>query len=272
MRPNKTLGQHFLKSRRALKQIVGAARIQTSGEDETTETVLEIGPGKGVLTEALLEAGARVVAVEKDQNLLPLLEEKFGAEIDAGKLTLIAGDILEIEPEKIGLKKGAYKIVANIPYYITGQIIRTFLSGTCQPTLAVLLVQKEVAARIVARDGKESLLSLAVKAYGEPRRIANVSREDFSPAPKVDSAILLIDNINKNFFTHISEETFFEILHAGFGHKRKKLIRNLETLETVADQETLKNIFADCDISENARAEDLRLEDWKKLTEKIAVA
>jgi len=270
---NKTLGQHFLKSEKVLRQIVA------TGEIVPGELVLEIGPGKGVLTRALLEAGAKVVAVEKDHALATFLEKTFEEEISTGALELIAGDILEIDVgEKIGNRE--YKIVANIPYYITGAVIRKFLSGesgenvgrrktfeTKSPSRMVLLVQKEVAERIVARDGKESLLSLAVKAYGRPRKIATIRRGDFSPPPKVDSAVLLIDEISGDFFTgKISGEKFFTALHAGFAHKRKKLIRNLEP---VAPLNKARQLFAEIGLSEGVRAENLDLETWRKLVEKI---
>jgi len=261
MKANKTLGQNFLKSRRVVWQIVKIAGVMRD------ETILEIGPGKGILTKALLETGANIVAIEKDDRLVEQLQNTFAGEIKNNQLKLVSGDVLEINAEKfetLGLTNGQYKLVANIPYYITGQIIRKFLSENCQPSLAVMLVQKEVADRIVARDEKESLLSLAVKAYGEPKRIVVVKRTEFSPAPNVDSAILFIDKISKNFFTQTSEEKFFEIIHAGFAHKRKLLIKNLEKI--ASDRETLKKCFADCGLNDKKRAEDTTLADWQKLT------
>src|SRR3989344_2639920 len=230
----KSLGQHFLTSRRAIWQIVGAGKIVAG------ETVLEIGPGKGVLTKALLESGARVVAIEKDRELVELLEKTFEKEIAVGGLKLINGDVLELETSDLGLRAGEYKIIANIPYYITGQFLRKFLSGDTQPQSMVLLLQKEVVSRIIARDGKESILSLSVKAYGTPRLVGKVSARDFRPAPKVDSAIIAIENISRGNFSGQdmegaasdgasvqAENNFFSLLHAGFAHKRKKLIRNL---------------------------------------------
>lgn len=288
IRANKTLGQNFLKSRRALGQIVRAAEIVPASATGERETVLEIGPGKGVLTRVLLDAGARVVAVEKDERLVELLQETFAAEIAAGTLVLKAGDILELDLASDAARAlfpadSTYKLVANIPYYITGQIIRTFLSAPAhiQPTRMVLLLQKEVVDRIIARDGKESLLSLAVKAYGQPKKMGVVKREDFSPAPNVDSAILLVANISKEFFAHknpagqdtagahISEHIFFDTLHAGFAHKRKKMLRNLEAIAPI---ETLTKIFAEENISENARAEDMSLAQWRKIAAGISRA
>ena len=205
MQAKKSLGQHFLKSQKAIETMV-----KTSGA-QTGDLVLEIGPGMGVLTEALLQAGASVVAVEKDDLLIPVLEEKFEKEIKSGQLKLIHDDILNFDVSKVPfggseLPRGTldtYKLVANIPYYITGQIIRIFLEAENQPESMTLLVQKEVAERIVARDEKESLLSLSVKAYGTPKYVEKVPRGAFAPAPNVDSAIIHISNISKNNFRKI---------------------------------------------------------------------
>lgn len=274
MRPNRTLGQNFLKSKRPLSQIIRASKIVPG------EKVLEVGPGKGVLTEALLSAEANVIAVEKDNNLALLLQAKFAKEIASGQLKLIAGDILKMNPEELSLQsekdnpQEKYKVAANIPYYITGQFLRNFLSNKLQPSVMVILLQKEVVERIIARDGKESILSISVKVYGEPKKIAIVKRVEFSPAPNVDSAIIAIENISKKFFDNISEERFFEVVRAGFAHKRKKLIRNLESLnifgkDKKSAKEKLERIFREEKISPGIRAEDLKLEGWRALAEKI---
>ena len=256
MTPKKSLGQHFLTNRDIVSSIVDAAEL--SPED----TVLEIGPGKGILTEELLKRGSLVVAVEKDADLIPFLGEKFEKEIKNKRLTLIQEDILDFNPQKHGLRAGKYKLVANIPYYITGLIFRKFLTTPTQPQKIVLLVQKEVAERIVARNKKESLLSVGVKVYGTPIYIKTVKAGAFTPAPKVDSAILSISAISRQYFTDISEEKFFEVLHAGFAHKRKQISGNLEPI--FGKQELLKRLQA-VKISEKARAEDLTLENWLSL-------
>lgn len=258
----KSLGQNFLKSPKFLGDIVEAARLQAG------DLVLEVGPGKGTLTEKLLEKAGKVVAVEKDDRLIDFLREKFSAEITAGKLEIIHADILELNPSDYSLPITHYKIVANLPYYITGQFIRKFLSTDHQPSSMTLLLQKEVAERIVARDSKESLLSLSVKAYSEPKYIEKVPARYFSPAPKVDSAILNIENISRNFFASgsISETDFFEILHAGFAHKRKRVAANLKSL---CSTEKIDTIFAELKIDKNARAEDLSLGQWKEIAAKI---
>jgi 16S rRNA (adenine1518-N6/adenine1519-N6)-dimethyltransferase len=255
----KSLGQNFLKSKSALTAMIKA------GEIIAGDTVLEIGPGKGALTEKLLETGAKIIAVEKDDRLIEFLEEKFAEEMQDGAFRLVHADILEMDVKILGLKNHTYKLIANIPYYITGLIFRKFLEGDTQPEKLVMMVQKEIADRIIARDGKESLLSLSVKVYGEPQKIMKVEKENFSPAPKVDSAILLVDNISKDFFKEISERRFFEVIKAGFAHKRKVLIANLKNIT----KKDLKNIFAELKISEKARAEDIKLEDWKNLVSEM---
>ena len=251
----KSLGQNFLKSKTALFAMVKA------GDISANDTVLEIGPGQGALTEKLLETGAKVIAVEKDDRLIEFLQEKFAKEINDEQFNLIHDDILELNLNSLSLTANSYKLIANIPYYITGQIFRKFLSGNIQPEKLVMMVQKEIADRIIARDSKESLLSLSVKVYGTPKKIMKVEKENFSPKPKVDSAILLVDNISKDFFSEISEEKFFEIIKAGFAHKRKVLSANLKELLG----NNVKDIFSAAHIPEKARAEDLTLENWKDL-------
>jgi len=218
--------------------------------------VVEIGPGEGALTEHLLMAGAQVVALEKDHRLIPLLKEKF-AEKD---FTVHEADALDVRLETLGVRT-PYKVVGNIPYYITGALIRKFLTITTQPSLVVFLVQKEVAERI-ARSKKESILSLSVKAYGNPTYIKKVPSGAFVPPPNVDSAILLIANISrKNFTDAAHEEKFFDLLHAGFGSKRKLLRRNLEKILETDTSEA----FTRANIPQNARAEDAPLTEWLKL-------
>lgn len=264
MIPKKSLGQHFLTNTNIVSSIVDA------GEVSELDTVLEIGPGKGILTAELLKRDAKVVAVEKDAELIPFLEEKFKKEVANNRLVLINDDILTFQTPD------SYKLIANIPYYITGAIIRKFLTTEHQPLKMVLLVQKEVAERIVARDKKESLLSISVKAYGTPKYVKTVKAGSFTPPPKVDSAILVIDDISRDFFNPArfnldtsvkvepcrTEKRFFEVLHAGFAHKRKQLFGNLRA---VFDEKFLEERLKRCGIPKNARAEDLSLDDWKNL-------
>lgn len=258
MKAKKSLGQHFLTSTKAVNKMVTSSNI---GKDDT---VLEIGPGKGVLTSALLLSGAKVVAVEKDDLLIPLLTEKYKKEISSGKLTLIHGDILDLNLSEILPKK--YSLVANIPYYITGQIIRMFLEAENQPESITVLVQKEVAERIVAKDKKESILSISVKAYGIPSYEMTVPRGSFSPAPNVDSAIIKISNISKKNFSKIGEKEFFDIIHAGFAHKRKQLLPNLTEL---FPREIIQKAFEKNNIPLTARGEDVDIETWISLCQTL---
>ncbi len=240
----KSLGQHFLKNRYYLGLVADAADIQKG------DLVVEVGPGEGTLTAVLLERGARVIAVEKDRRLIPILKEKF-----TGKdFEVFEGDVLKDGPWGAELKDRPWKLLGNIPYYITGALLKKFLSGDIQPSTLVFLIQKEVAERI-ARSKKESILSLSIKAYGEPKYIKTVSRGAFSPPPKVDSAILAVSNISRNNFTNTAhEQKFFELVKKGFSSKRKLLLNNLGKGYASVLQKTA--------IAHNARAEDVPLEQW----------
>ena len=273
----KSLGQNFLNSNKVVSDIIEASKVSNN------DLVIEVGPGEGVLTEALLKVGATVVSIEKDDRLIPLLENKFESEIEKGKFKLIHADILNLGMSRtvLDIRKG-YKVVANIPYYITGQILRKFLESEIPPKSMTLMVQKEVAERIVAkpnsrnstaqsnkvgskaRRGKESLLSLSVKIYGDPVYIKTISRAFFKPQPNVDSAILHIQNIRNPFPKDrpMEKEGFFKLIHAGFAHKRKRLFKNLTLIYS---PENVQKAFLDVGVQENIRAEDLSLEEWVKL-------
>ncbi|MEI6660297.1 MAG: 16S rRNA (adenine(1518)-N(6)/adenine(1519)-N(6))-dimethyltransferase RsmA [bacterium] len=251
----KSMGQNFLKSAEALRAMCTASELTDK------DIVLEIGPGKGALTEKLLEKANKVIAIEKDRDLIEILKEKLPSYISSGKLVLIEDDILEFNPSDHGLKAGQYKIVANIPYNITGAILKKFLQLVPSPISMTLLVQKEVAERIVARDGKESILSLSVKAYGQAKYVMKVAKRFFSPAPKVDSAIIHIGLISKGNFSNTDAEShFFEVIHAGFSHKRKYAKRNLESVGFAGSE--LDKMFEDLHINPQARAEDIPLSIW----------
>lgn len=256
--PKKSLGQNFLTS------IPARMAIVASGELTPSDTVLEVGPGKGFLTKGLLESGAHVVALEKDRDLLPILSETFLSEIQNNQLTLIEGDVLEFDPKENNLVASSYKLIANIPYYITGAILSRYLSVVIQPSLMVVLVQKEVAERVCARDGKESLLSLSVKVYGDPKLVYRVSKGSFHPIPTVDSAVLQIKNISRNNFKNqYHEDIFFKLIHAGFAHKRKFALSNIKVVFKESDMPTL---FNDINLSEKIRAEDVTLSQWLTLS------
>ncbi len=262
--PKKSLGQNFLTSQRVLTRIID--EIDPAGND----IILEIGPGLGALTEKLLFFVGKVIAVEKDDTLYEILGEKFKKEITAGKLDLAHEDILDFDPETLRFYKGFnYSIVANIPYNITGQIFRKFLTASYQPQAMIVLIQKEVATRILAKDGKESLLSLSVKAYGKPKLVTHVARGNFNPSPNVDSSVIAIEEISRNRFKNQKTEAlFFELIHAGFGHKRKVLVKNL--LDAGLGTRKLWEIqFSKRKLPITVRAEDLSIDDWISLAEVV---
>ncbi|MFZ2500498.1 MAG: 16S rRNA (adenine(1518)-N(6)/adenine(1519)-N(6))-dimethyltransferase RsmA [Minisyncoccia bacterium] len=247
MYAKKSLGQNFLMHARIAERIALSARLSSD------TVVFEIGPGTGMLTRELLKLAGKVVALEADYELFEKLQGDFASEIASGKLELLQGDIRTFNISS--LSKG-YALVANIPYYLTGEIFRMFLTAENQPSSMTLLVQKEVAER-VSRSKKESILSLSVKAYGTPKYEFTVPRGAFKPSPKVDSAVLTIRDISrKNFLTKSSEERFFALIHAGFAHKRKFVRKNLLEVGLPSDG-----------IPEKARAEDLLLSVWLDLSQ-----
>lgn len=251
-----------------------AERIAMIAKLTPDTTVLEIGPGTGILTRELLKVAGKVIAVEADRELFEKLRADFAPEVANGRLALVYGDIRAFDV--VALPEG-YIIVANIPYYLTGEIFRMFLSARRQPRAMTLLVQREVAKRVVgnpersrgtrsgkpysakATKGKESILSLSVKAYGTPAYEFTVPRGAFRPSPKVDSAVLTIRDISrKNFRTQAKEKRFFDLIHAGFAHKRKFVRNNLAELIS-------GKVLRAAGVPEGARAEDLPLSAWFSL-------
>ncbi len=258
-RAKKSLGQNFLKNQGIIEKIADAA------DPTPDEVVLEIGPGQGALTKELLGRAGRVIAVEKDDQLFEYLKTEYASAINQNRFDLINGDILEFDPEVLRFY-GSYKLIANIPYNITGAIIEKFLSASFQPEMMVLMVQKEVAERIVAKDpktgrpGKESILSIAVKAYGIPTYICTVKAGSFVPAPSIDSAVIKISEISrKNFLNKHHEEVFFQLVKAGFAHKRKILAGNLKN---ILEPDLVAQAMNEGGILLNARAEDLGISQW----------
>lgn len=252
------LGQHFLSAQWVARDLVAAVAPREG------EVIVEVGPGRGALTEKLLATGNTVVAIEKDEALGKFLVEKFADETKSGKLHLMLGDIRDGVTYDV-LNGRPYVVAANIPYYITGEIIRDFLTTKHQPRAMALLIQKEVAERIVARDGKESILSLSVKAYGTPKIIAKVPAGCFNPPPSVDSVILLVENISREFFDEISEEKFFSVVKAGFASKRKQLGGNLEKVVGEKADAALRA----AGVEKTVRAEDVVLEKWGEVVRNL---
>ena len=248
----KSLGQNFLKSKGVVSHIISASKIREE------DFVVEVGPGQGFLTEDLLKASKNVLCIEKDSRLISVLQEKFADQIKNDDLEIFHDDILKFD---LSILFDDYKVIANIPYYITGQIIKKFLTAKNKPTSMTLMVQKEVAERIVAKDGKESVLSLSVKVFGEPRYIKTVKKDKFSPPPKVDSAILLIENISESVFERRDQEImFFELVKKAFNSKRKKIGTTLKNYEL-----QLKRAGVDI----NKRPEKVGIEEWVKFVKEV---
>lgn len=258
----KSLGQNFLVNAAIADLIV------ETGEVSSRDTTVEIGPGKGFLTSHLLSAAREVVAIEKDERLVIHLNFKFKDEIERKKLILISRDVLTWDPEEALVQPGGYKLIANIPYYITGAVLRKFLEEKTHPSLMVLMLQKEVAERIVEKDGKGSMLSISVKAFAKAEYIETVPAFMFSPSPNVDSAIIKISEISKKNFEKVPKERFFAILKAGFSKKRKKLSSNLSEL---MPQTAVIDAFTSIGLSDNVRAEELSVDEWLDLTKLLTL-
>jgi 16S rRNA (adenine1518-N6/adenine1519-N6)-dimethyltransferase len=253
LRPKKRLGQNFLRDTSVLPRIVKAMELGAG------EQVVEIGSGTGVLTEALLEAGARVTAVELDDSLLAMLEERFR---DDERIRLWHGSALSFDP--CIECEGTYKLAGNIPYYITAPLVRHFLENDCRPALLVLMVQREVAERMTAAPGKLSVLGVSVQIYAEAEIVSRVPAAAFYPAPKVESAIV---RLRPHLSGPATENTdaFFTVVRAGFSAKRKQLANSLSA-GLGEPREVAATLLDAASIDPKLRAEDLSIEDWKRLT------
>ena len=249
--PKKSLGQHWLKDPEILADIAEAAEL--TGDD----VVLEIGPGLGTLTSRLLARANSVTAVEFDADLARKLPGQFPGK----KLTVVNQDILQFDLNQLPKN---YKVVANVPYYITSKIVEKLMTAENKPSIAVLLVQKEVAERIAAEAGNMSILSVSVQIFAEAELDIEVPRQFFTPPPKVDSQVVVLRTRNNPLITPEDQRDFFRIVKAGFSAKRKKLRSSLSGglgIDKGVAEELLKN----AGISPDARAEDLAIDDWKKL-------
>jgi 16S rRNA (adenine1518-N6/adenine1519-N6)-dimethyltransferase len=255
LKPNKGFGQNFLIDQNILQKIIETADIKP------TDTILEVGPGLGVLTRALAASARKVIAVEKDRNMVQLLQTTLK---EVKNVQIVQGDILETDIQDLAPK--TYKVVANIPYYITSPLIRKFLEvnppAGGPPTDMVLMVQKEVAQRICSKVPDMNLLAVSVQYYATPKIAHIVSKHSFWPAPKIDSAILKItphEEMPKD------ADAFFNVVKAGFSQPRKQLANNfsksLDMKREDAETWLKKN-----NIEPNQRAETLTIQDWKNLT------
>lgn len=254
--PQKSLGQNFLLDQGALRKITEAAEIPSGGE------VLEIGPGLGSLTRYLAQAARRVVAVELDGKLIPILREVLAP---WPQVEIIQGDILEQDPAAL-MQSAGYHVVANIPYYITSAVIRHLLESRSAPACMVLTMQKEVAERICAGPGKMSLLALSVQVYGKPVPAVRIPAGAFYPPPKVDSIALRVDMHPEPLVPRAQLDDFFRLARAGFSQKRKTL-RNSLAGGLGMEPARVEEMIRAAGIDPQRRAETISIEEWKKLTD-----
>ncbi|MEI6498578.1 MAG: 16S rRNA (adenine(1518)-N(6)/adenine(1519)-N(6))-dimethyltransferase RsmA [bacterium] len=260
---NHGLGQNFLVNREVLDNIVEAAGISAD------DFVLEIGPGVGTLTRELVSRAKTVLAVEIDKKLAELLPSLFESDESLQQidnLKIINDDIMQVNLNEI-LPDRPYKLVANIPYYITSKIMELFLTTKNKPTSITLLVQKEVGERICAEKGHMSVLALSIQVFGIPKITSIVKRESFFPAPNVDSAILKIDNI-KQWDQSISEKEFFRCVRIGFSSKRKILAKNLSVGYSI-EKKNAEGIILKVGLSADIRAQALGIDDWIKVATEL---
>lgn len=252
--PKKSLGQNFLVEPAGLMKVINAAEL--SGSEE----VLEIGAGLGSLTYLLAQTTARVTAVEIDAHMLEPLAEAMKP---FSNVKIVPGDILELDPADL-VSSENYVVVANIPYYITSAIIRHLLEADVKPSRVILTIQKEVAQRILARDGKMSLLSLSVFVFGEPEIAGTIPAGSFFPAPDVDSAVLRIRLHPEPLIPSSQLDQFFKLAHAGFGQKRKTLRNSLSAGLNLPASETEARLL-EARIEPSRRAETLSIAEWARL-------
>jgi len=258
LRPQKSLGQNFLADHQALLKVVRDAEVGSG------DRVLEIGAGLGGLTRLLAVQADSVTAVEIDSKLFPALE---AVTAPFENVHLIKGDILTIPMETL-FKTDGYKVVANIPYYITSAVIRHLLEASVRPALIVLTMQREVAERIINRDEKMSLLSLSVQVYGDARIASQIPAACFFPQPKVDSSVLLIDVFDKPRVSQEGLRWLFKLAHAAFNQKRKMLRNSLQPA-LGGDSQRVSAVLESAGIDPQRRPEKLALDDWIRLTEVV---
>jgi 16S rRNA (adenine1518-N6/adenine1519-N6)-dimethyltransferase len=260
LRAKKGLGQHFLIDEGVLGLILSTAQLTPE------DVVLEVGPGLGVLTSELARKAGRVIAIELDDKLAAILKQSLSS---FKNITIINEDVLKIDPAALirelraKLPSQSYKVVANLPYYITSPVLRHFLEAGVKPQLMVVMVQKEVAEEIVAKPGRMSLLSVSVQLYGEPTIAGYVPSQSFYPAPEVDSALLKIVPYSRPP-VDIETESFFALVRAGFSAARKQIVNSLAQGLGVSKAEVLF-LLEKANIVPQRRAETLSLEEWARL-------
>ncbi|MFC1920759.1 16S rRNA (adenine(1518)-N(6)/adenine(1519)-N(6))-dimethyltransferase RsmA [Chloroflexota bacterium] len=256
LRARKGLGQHFLIDEEVQGTIIDSARLTPA------DTVIEVGPGLGVLTTELAERAGRVIAIELDDKLAEILKQTMSS---CNNVSIINEDVLKVNPATLMEEQSTgYKVVANLPYYITSPVLRHFLEADIQPQVMVVMVQKEVAGEITAKPGKMSLLSIGVQLYGEPSIIEYVPARCFYPAPEVDSALLKVVPYTQPPVEIDDREGFFSLVRAGFSAARKQLANSLAQGLSIPKTDAL-SLLETAGIESRRRAEALTIEEWAHL-------
>lgn len=262
IQPRKSLGQNFLADQRALERIVEAAELGPE------DIVLEIGPGLGTLTRCLAAGAGWVVAIELDQRLVEVLKQTLA---DLPNVEIIHGDILELNPADLLERQMAsfqYKVVSNLPYYITSAVLRHLLTAKVRPKLMIVTVQLEVARRITAEPGDMSLLAVSVQFYGRPRIVARIKASAFYPSPQVDSAVIRIDLDGRPLVEVDDADSFFKVVRAGFAQRRKQL-RNALAAELALPASEVAQALSRAGVNPKRRAQTLGIEEWAKVCKEM---
>lgn len=253
LRPHRRLGQNFLIDQNVVDKIIKQSEIKPS------DRVLEIGPGLGILTNSLSRAAKKVLAVEIDQKMAKVLENEY----DWQNVILLNKDILRLKNHEIVKKLGSsgYRLIANLPYQITSEVIEKFLVHEPKPKSLIMMIQREVGVRIMSRAPRANLLALLVEFYAEPKILFRVSKNSFYPRPKIDSVIINLVPRDELPLPKDKADDFWQIVRAGYRSKRKMLINNLAAYAGI-DKERLKNIWKDLGYDEKIRPENIDLEGW----------
>lgn len=258
LRPSKAYGQNYLISDKPIRDMIAA------GELTHDDTVIEVGPGFGVLTEAVAPLVHHIISFEIEKKLQDYWQKK---QKEQANIQIVWGNFVYQFPDLQQTFPQGYKVLANIPYQITSQIIRMLLEAQNKPERIIVMVQREVSDRICAKPGDMSLFAVSVQYYGEPKMVCKVPKGNFFPAPKVDSAVLMIKNISTPHNT-FSDEQFFEVVRAGFSHPRKQLWSNLAE-KYPQKKEAIKQLLQTVTGNEKIRAEELSVDQWKQLVAQL---